>query len=236
MAVLAHEGTHTIIFGTVPVPVGSVLLDGYLARPDRQDPVRSVVVLHGIDGLTPRVKDLCRVLARQGWVALAPDWFRGAVPSGDALSSVSDTHAIGLVDEAVEFLASDDLPYADAARPGVVGIGVGARLALLYADHNRQVAAVVAIEPPLVEEGRDRSVRSAVARIGAPVLGLYGADDDAVDVEEVDGLQASTPNGQWIVYEGVGAGFLDAGGSGYHVGAERDALARVIRVLGASLG
>ncbi|NND83534.1 MAG: hypothetical protein HKN46_00125 [Acidimicrobiia bacterium] len=230
MAVMPHEGTHTIIFGTIAVPVGSAQFDGYLARPDQSDPARSVVVLHGADGLTPDTKDLCRVLARQGWVVLAPDWFRGAEPSVDALASISDHRAIALIDEVVEFLASDDLPYADATRPAVVGVGAGGRFGLLYADHNRSVSAVVAVEPMLGDD-----VAEAVSGIGAPVLGFFGADDEAIEVESVDALQAGTPNGQWIVYEGVGAGFLDAGGDGYHAGAERDALARTVRVLAAAL-
>ncbi len=224
MAVMPHEGTHTIIFGTIPVPVGSALYDGYLARPDQGDPAPTVMVLHGTEGITPETKDLCRVLARQGWVVLAPDWFRGTA------AALADARAMSVIDEAVEFLASDDLPYADARRPAVVGVGIGARLGLLYADHNRSVSAVIAVEPTLDDVAND-----AVASIGAPVLGFFGADDESVEVDDVDALQAATPNGQWIVYEGVGAGFLDAGGDGYHAGAERDALARTVRVLGAAL-
>jgi carboxymethylenebutenolidase len=224
MAVMPHEGTHTIIFGTIAVPVGSALFDGYLARPDQGDPAPTVVVLHGVEGITPETKDLCRVLARQGWVVLAPDWFRGTG------APIADTRAIAVVDEAVEFLASDDLPYADAARPAVVGVGAGARLGLLYADHNRSVSAVIAVEPTLGDD-----VADALSSIGAPVLGFFGADDESVEVDDVDALQAGTPNGQWIVYEGVGAGFLDAGSEGFHAGAERDALARTVRVLGAAL-
>ncbi len=235
MAVMPHEGTHTIIFGTIPVPVGAATLDGYLARPDQGSPARSVIVLHDADGVTPEVKDLCRMLARQGWVVLAPDWFRGTPPSTEAVAWTSDARAMSVVDEAVEFLASEDLPYADATRPAVVGLGAGGRLALLYADHNRSVAAVAVVEPWLADDERDVSVKDVVGHIGAPVLGFFGADDDAIDVEDVDALQAATPNGQWIVYEGVGAGFLDAGSDGFHSGAERDALARTIRVLAAAL-
>lgn len=224
MAVMPHEGTHTIIFGTIPVPVGSAQYDGYLARPDQGEPARSVIVLHDAEGITPEVKDLCRLLARRGWVALAPDWFHGMGSSGPS----DDGRAIAVIDEAVEFLAADDLPYADAQRPAVVGVGSGGRIALLYADHNRSASAVVTVEPTL-----DDAVSGAVASIGAPVLGFFGAED--VEVESVDALQAATANGQWIVYEGVGAGFLDAGSDGFHAGAERDALARTVRVLSAAL-
>lgn len=239
MAVLQHEGTHTVIFGAIPIPIGSSVGDGYLARPDSVTQAGTVIVLHGITGLDSTTKQLCRAFARRGFVAVAPDWYRGAGPAGGAdldeafrsYAATRDGQMLALVDETVEYLASEHIRTAGAARPVVVGFDLGGRLALLYAAHNREVAGVVSLYAPLRGDAtRDMAVMDAIPLIGAPTLGLYGADDDLIPVEDVDEAQAATPNGQWILYEGVGHGFLDPSQAGYDPGAEADAIARMMKM------
>lgn len=237
MAVLAHEGTHTIIFGTMPIPIGSSLYDAYLARPDTSSPTPVVIVLHGIDGLDSTTKNLCRCFARHGFTTVAPDWFRGTGPKPGAdeafraYSRMSDTKILSLVDETIEWLASDDLNGPDTTAPVLIGLDLGGRLALLYAARNGSVGAVASVSGPLRgDEDRENRVADVIDVIGAPILGLYGQADDLIAGEDVDAAQAVTPNGQWILYEGVGHGFLDADDDGYDAGAEADALVRLVKL------
>ncbi len=239
MAVLQHEGTHTVIFGAIPIPIGSAVGDGYLARPDSVTQAGTVIVLHGITGLDSTTKQLCRSFARRGFVAVAPDWYQGTGPARGAdlddafraYAGTRDGQMLALVDETVEYLASEHIRAAGAATPVVVGFDLGGRLALLYAARNRQVAGVVSLYAPLRGDAtRDMAVIDAIPLIGAPTLGLYGADDDLIPVEDVDEAQAATPNGQWIVYEGVGHGFLDPSQVEYDPGAEADAIARMMKM------
>ncbi len=238
MAVLAHEGTHTVIFGMVAIPIGSAFHDAYLARPDSAQRSPTVVILHGIAGLDSAAKHLCRSFARHGFTAIAPDWYLGAGPRSSeqaeqfrAYGATSDGRILRLISETVEYMASGDVGSADATAPVVVGLDLGGRLALLFASGNRSVAAVASIYGPLHgDDGRELQVADAIGAIGAPVLGLYGAEDDLVPADHVDGAQAATPNGQWILYEGVGHGFLDAGEDGFDPGAEADALVRLVKL------
>lgn len=239
MAVLAHEGTHTIIFGMTPIPIGSSLYDAYLARPDTSSPTPVVIVLHGINGLESTTKQLCRSFARHGFTTVAPDWYLGNGPRPGATpdeafraySRVSDTRILTVVDETIEWLASDDLDGPDTAAPVVIGFDLGGRLALLYAARNRSVGAVASAYGPLHgDEEREYQVADAIGLIGAPILGLYGQDDDLIAGDDVDAAQAVTPNGQWILYDGVGHGFLDADDEGYDAGAEADALVRLVKL------
>ncbi len=244
MAVLAHEGTHTIIFGMIPIPIGSGLGNAYLARPDSADPSPVVIVLHGIAGLDSTTKHLCRSFARHGFTTVAPDWYRGAGPGRGsdlegafrAYARTTDRRILALVDETIEYLSSDDIDGPDASAPVVVGLDLGGRLALLHAAHNRSVSAVASLYAPLAgDDNRDMQVADVMGVIGAPVLGLYGADDHLIPAEDVDSAQAATPNGQWILYEGVGHGFLDAGQAGYDAGAEADALARLMKLAASTI-
>lgn len=239
MAVLAHEGTHTIIFGMMPLPIGSSLHDAYLARPDTSSSTPVVIVLHGIGGLDSTTKQLCRAFARHGFTTIAPNWYSGNGPrpgapfdeAYKAYSRVSDTRALSVVDETLEWLASDDLEGPDTTAPVVIGLDLGGRLALLYSARNRSVGAVASAYGPLHgDEERELQVAEAIRLIGAPILGLYGQDDDLIAGEDVDAAQAVTPNGQWILYEGVGHGFLDADADGYDAGAEADALVRLVKL------
>lgn len=238
MAVLAHEGTHTVIFGMVSIPIGSAFHDAYLARPDSAERSPTVVILHGIAGLDSATKQLCRSFSRHGFTAIAPDWYLGAGPGSDdqaeafrAYGATSDVRILRLISETVEYMASGDVGGADASAPVVLGLDLGGRFALLFASGSRTVSAVASLYGPLHgDESRDLQVANAMGAIGVPVLGLYGADDDLVPVEHVDEAQAATPNGQWILYEGVGHGFIDAGHDGYDPGAEADALVRLVRM------
>ncbi len=239
MAVLQHEGTHTILFGRSPILVGSATLEAYLARPDSADRSGVVIVLHGIGGLDSTAKGLCRSLARHGFTAVAPDWYRGVGPRpgsspGEAFGAyhaTTDEGVLSLIDETIEYMSSEDVAPADASSPIVVGFDLGGRFALLHAARDRSVAAVVSVYAPLHgDEDRRQHVMDAIPLIGAPLLGLYGADDELIPVADVDAAQAVTPNGQWIVYEQVGHDFLDADGDGYDPGAEADALLRLVRM------
>ncbi|HEY3118767.1 MAG TPA: dienelactone hydrolase family protein [Chloroflexota bacterium] len=59
-----------------PSIVGDVR--GYLARPDAGPSSRpALIVVHEWTGLIPYVEDVCRRLAREGYVALAPDLYSG---------------------------------------------------------------------------------------------------------------------------------------------------------------
>ena len=60
---------------TYPSAMGEVR--GYLARPEGSDRRPALIVIHEWTGLIPYVEDVCRRLAREGYLALAPDLYSG---------------------------------------------------------------------------------------------------------------------------------------------------------------
>jgi len=64
----------------VEVPGQTRQMDAYLAEPDGPDQLRAgVIVVHEIFGLDDHIRDVCRRFADQGYVALAPNLFTGAL-------------------------------------------------------------------------------------------------------------------------------------------------------------
>ncbi len=108
MAVLPHEGTFSIMYGTFPVPVGSGYRPGYLARPDEAGRFPARPDTPRNPGSQSYEKDLCRRLARRGFACLAIDLYPGGGGCGretrfSAYASQSDRAILSEIDEAHEF-------------------------------------------------------------------------------------------------------------------------------------
>lgn len=232
MAVLAHEGTYPIMFGSMPIPVGAAHRDGYLARPDEAGTFPVVIVVPDLTGMDSFEKDLCRRLARSGIAAIAIDLYRSKGDPLAAYNDLSDTRALTDLDEVHEFVMSDDVPWKAGDKVGLLGLDVGGRFALLKAARARWVAAVAVAYTPLAgDDTRDLQVADSLGNLTVPVLGLYGAEDELIDTGSVDEAQGRNQHGQWLLYDGVGHGFLDPTADGYDESAAEDAISRLIAFL-----
>jgi len=208
MSVLAHEGTHPILYGRYDFPRGSGHSPGYLARPDQAGQYPAVLVLAD-GGLRAFHKDLGRRLARHGLAVLAVD-----------LTSATG-YAVGQVGEAHGFLMSADVDWVIKQHLGIIGFGEAGGTALVYAADHPEVRAVSMISTVLPDDG---PVASALERLAVPVFGLYGAVDapgSGVDDERL-------LRGSFVTYSGVGGGFMDDGAVDYDTAASADAFRRLI--------
>lgn len=246
MAVLQHEGTIEILYRDFAMPSGAGFTTGYLSRPDRIGDYPLVVLLPPLRGITPFVKDLARRLARNGYAVLVPDLTRGAHPGPEApfddliatYNGIRDRRVLADIDDAVAFALADPAGWARPGKIGLVGIDVGGRFAITYAAHRRRSVGVlcVAYAPLAGDEHRALPVVEALEMLAMPVLGLYGEEDHLVPAAGVDEAQRLNPHGRWILYEGVGHDYLDDDTDSYHHAATGDTLARLLRLLAATLG
>lgn len=233
MATLPHEGTHSVIYGHVTVPVGSGYRRGYLARPDQAGRWPVVVLAPDLDGLGSHEKYVARRLARRGIAVLAVELYPespGRDPEAGlrAYNGLTDKEGLRVVDEAHAFLSSDDIEWALADRVGILGLDVGGRFALIAGAHRPWVAATAVAYTPLTgDEERDFPVAEMLNHLATPVLGLYGSEDTLIDPDSVDEAQARNPGGQWLLYEGAGHGFLDEVGENFDPASFEDAIVRL---------
>jgi carboxymethylenebutenolidase len=229
VAVLPHEGTYSVMYGPFPVPVGSGYRSGYLARPDKAGVFPAVVLVPDLDGITAHVKSVARRLARLGLVVAAVDVYSAA--AGEALAryhGLDDRDVVAVLDETQEFLASDDIDWAHGDRVGVLGLDVGGRFGLIQMAYRSWVAAAALVDTPLTgDEERRFPVAAMLSHLPRPVLGLYGAKDELIDSSTVDEAQARNATGTWLLYDGVGHGFMNESAPGYDPSAAEDALVRL---------
>jgi len=213
---------------------GEETASGFLVTPDGKGPFPALVVIQEWWGLNDWVKDQARALAKQGYVALAVDLYRGklATRQEDAhqlMSGLPPDRAMRDLAGGVAFLkARGDVK---PARIGSIGWCMGGRYSLALATEDPSLAAVVAYY------GAPPTDPAAIARIKAPVLGNYGAQDQGPSADQVAAFEAAMKKaGKSInvkLYEGAGHAFanVDNPWGGYREEAAKDAWARTTAFL-----
>ena len=193
----------------IAYPAGSRRVAAHLALP-ASGRGRGVVVLHEAWGLDAFVRGVCARLAREGFVALAPDLFDGKRAADVAEAQrLSDALAAARVEEdldgAVRALLSHDA--VDGPRIGLLGFCLGGHLALLGGARTPRVGAVVDFyglfpHPPL-----------EAAKVAAPVLAIFAQRDGYILAESVERLRgelrAAGKRASVSIEPGVDHGFMN---------------------------
>src|SRR5881296_4314242 len=193
----------------VKFPSGRDTITGYLAYPERKDPAPAVVVIFEIFGMSDFVRQTTEQLARDGFVALAPDLLSrrgGTPPSSDEARKLiagldPDTVTLDL-DATVAYLKR--LKAVRGDRIGAIGFCWGGGQSFRYATNSPTLRAFVVCygPPPSLAD---------VARIRAKGLGVYAENDARIDGALPDVAAAVKQAGidyRYAVYPGVGHGFL----------------------------
>src|SRR5213083_1192008 len=170
----------------VKIPSGRDTITAYLAYPERKDPGPAVVVIHEIFGMSDFIRQTAEQLAKDGFVAIAPDLLsrRGGTPaSGDSarkLIAQLDTDTLTKdLDATVAYVKR--LKAVRPDRVGVIGFCWGGGQRFRYATNNPSLRAFVVCYGPGPEA-------MAIARIRAKGLGVYAENDARIDagLAEVD--------------------------------------------------
>lgn len=208
--------------GDVAIPAGDgAQLRGYRAMPAGAGPFPVVLVAAEIFGLNAYMKDVCRRLAKAGYYAIVPDLYtRKADLSKIAsiaeimpiVNAKADAELVADYDATVAFAKASG--KADVARTAVTGFCRGGRTTLVYAAANPKLKAAVAWYGQVGGQPSAAMPKTAldrVAEIKVPVLGLYGAKDKGIPVEEVDlffsALKAAGTPCELVMYPEAGHGF-----------------------------
>jgi carboxymethylenebutenolidase len=189
-----------------------VELSGYLATPAGSGPHPAVLMIHEWWGLNHDTAILADALAREGYVVLAPDAFRGSLArtSEQAMAQLRSTPREQIasdLDAALDFLMNH--PAVDSDRVASMGFCFGGTQSMYLGTRADGLAAVVTFygSGPI----QNASELGKMSQNG-PVLGIFGEEDRSIPVSEVRGfenaLRRAGIDNEIEVYAGVGHAFV----------------------------
>jgi carboxymethylenebutenolidase len=225
------------------VPSGDFQVPIYEARPDAAGKYPVVLVIPEVFGMHEHIKDVTRRFAAAGFLAITfePYAREGGVlnlPDIDAVRKVVDPVPDGRVMADLDAIVAYARKHPDARadRIGVTGFCRGGMYALLFSAHSPEVKAAVAWygqpRPALTPGVRTVGPLDLAAKINAPVLGLYGAEDLGIPAADARAMEAALrtagKTAEFVIYPGAPHAFFADYRPSYRPDAARDAWGRCL--------
>jgi len=197
-------------------PAGGAAIRTWVAYPERKDKAGVVILIHEIFGLSDWLRGVADQLAKEGFIAVAPDLVSGLGPNGGGTESAASRDDVVAM---VRSLSPETaLARLNAVRDWALTIPSGNRktATIGFCWGGGKSFAYAAAQPGLnaavVFYGTSPEAAD-LAKVKAPVLGHYGGDDARVGATvppaeaEMKRLGKSY---ETHTYEGAGHGFLRA--------------------------
>lgn len=239
---LTQNGTHRIASTDGPSPTNAQALQtdnntpitteadvayfpeskGYFVRPAAEGVYPGVVMIHENRGLRPEIKQTADNLAKEGYMVLAVDLYKGKVvetqEEARALSGSFD-QATGTANLKA---AAQYLRDKGATKIASLGWCFGGRQSVELAISGEPLDATV-----VYYGGNMASTTDKLAPIKWPVLGIFGDKDQAIPVEKVkefeNSLNTLGVENDIYIYPGVGHAFANPSGANYAPNETKDA-------------
>ena len=198
---------------------------GYLAYPSSVNlankKIPGIIMIHENRGLNAYIKDMANTLARQGYVVLAVDLFKGQMATDNDQARLLSTsvrnnpaEAIANLQSAVKYVSS--LPFVDSSKIASIGwcFGGGQSLQLALNSQNHPlVATILYYGTPLITDAQQLS------KIKWPILGIFGDKDQANPLPLINkfkvALDANKINNDILIYRGLGHAFANPSNQNY---------------------
>ncbi len=195
---------------------GKTSIRTWIVYPERKDRAPVVLIVHEIFGLSDWIRAVADQLAKEGFIAVAPDLISGFGPNGGGSASVSSRDSVVML---IRNLSAEEtykrlgyvrafatrLPSANG-KCATVGFCWGGGRSFEYACITPDLKAAVVYYGTSPDS-------ATLLKLNVPVLGLYGGDDARVGVTvepasvEIKRLGKTF---EYVMYEGAGHGFLRA--------------------------
>lgn len=208
--------------GEVQIPVADGHVPGYRAMPATGSGFPVVLVVQEIFGVHEYIKDVCRRLAKLGYLAVAPALYarQGDVSKmtdiqeiiTQVVSKVPDAQVMSDLDATVAWARGTG--KASTKELGITGFCWGGRIVWLYAAHSPALTAGVAWYGRLVGNTSALHPKNPIDLVGdlrAPVLGLYGGEDQGIPRDTIEQMRAALAAAkkpcEIVIYPDAGHGF-----------------------------
>ena len=212
---------------------------GYLVYPSAitGKKLPTVIMIHENRGLNDYIKSMANTLAREEYVVLAVDLFKGQVAQTNQqaqqlTSSVRSNPATTTsnLQAAVNYVSS--LPFVDSSKIASIGWCFGGGQSLQLALHSEQhplVATILYYGTPLVTD------KQQLSKIKWPVLGIFGDHDQANPLPLINSFKAALDadgiTNQIQIYKGLGHAFANPSGANYAPNETVDAWQKTLEFL-----
>ena len=216
--------TKGLVAGEVKIPVEDGSIPAYRAAPEGKTVLPVILVVQEIFGVHDYIKDVCRRLAKSGYMAIAPELYsRQGDPSryteisrllSEVVSKVPDEQVLGDLDATVAWASKNG---GNTERLGITGFCWGGRIVWLYAAHNPKIKAGVAWYGKLVGDTdslHPTQPTQVAAELNGPVLGLYGGKDAGITQDSIEAMKQALAKGNeqakastFVVYPDAGHAF-----------------------------
>lgn len=188
---------------------GRDTVTAYIAYPERPQPAPAVIVIHEIFGTSDFIRQTTEQLAKDGFVAIAPDLLsrRGGTPSSPdsarkLIATLNPDTVTQDLDATRAYLKTLKAVRSDAV--GVIGFCWGGGQSFRYATNAPELKAFVVCYGPSPDP-------ADMAKIRAKGMGVYAENDARIDAGLPDAAAAMRAAGKpypYTIYPGVGHGFL----------------------------
>ncbi|HET6873561.1 MAG TPA: dienelactone hydrolase family protein [Acidimicrobiales bacterium] len=203
---------------------GGDQIHAYLARPDSDGPLPGIVAVHHMPGWDEFYQEFCERLARHGYEVICPDLYcRVGHGSPDDVAAkvrsqggIPDTSVVADLEAALNWLRARP---ESSGKVGIIGSCSGGRHAVLTASKVKGFGAVVdlwgggvVMTPDQLSEARPEAPIDLTPQLDAPLLGIFGNDDQHPPPDQVDQHEAALKEHgktyEFHRYDGAGHGFF----------------------------
>jgi len=219
VAVQTGEGTIEIIYGSLSIPAGAVTLGGYLARPDGIGEWPTVLMFGPESAPRSSVKNICRIFARHGFAALAPE--------------LTDDHRTNrlIASSVAGFIGDPSGDWSNAQFGyGALAFGPGIYDVSAAAADDGLVSALAMVGGTI-----DEVVKEDLDGVDVPILFIGSRADVGSDID--GSLEAKTTLARitYVLYRDAEAGWWDDDADGFDEQRARDTMDRMIVFFGEQL-
>ena len=205
------EGTSGIEVSqsNVEIDEDDVTLSAFLVQPVTEGMYPGIIMIHEWWGLNDQIKSMADIMAREGYVVLAVDLFDGNVATTveEAQANLRDNpneETVPRMQAALKYLRKH--PKVDPGKIASIGWCYGGGQSFQLGI-NEELQAVV------IYYGRLSINEADLIGLSEPVLGIFGAEDTSIPVEDVRDferiLMEQGKSAEIYVYEGAGHAFAN---------------------------
>jgi carboxymethylenebutenolidase len=237
----------TIRTDRVKVANGDLLIDAYLAEPDRVGTFPAVIVIQEIFGVNIHIREVAERLAKEGYVAIAPALFQRTAPNFESLYTPEDIQIgrshkdktkadeiLGDIKAAIAYLQA--LPNVKGDAIGAIGFCFGGHVVYLTATlpEIKATASFYGGGIPSSTPGGSEPTISRTKDIKGTIYAFFGEEDAGIPLTDVDKVEVALKEAniyhKIFRYPNAGHGFFCNHRGSYHPESAADAWTHVLEL------